>query len=704
MKLQQFSGGLNTKDSSHLIKINEATQYENIDNEGGELQPCKALVAAGQTYNENDRFITHLDTVTRLTKTPVDLLEYQNKIYYSVEDDFIQMKDVQGIIPTEGDLGLVPPEITNLSLIATTVNIPEESDITIAENSFDGLFDIRRGTYFEGPGLVLEFALIRLDEEGNQSNVLYFEYITIAHLCTLQISVPYDHFIHYRSGGIWRRLINAYSIVIYTVFSAQDNGSLTGLTTTPGQANIAYEMFWNDFTVSSRNIDYLSRDWQLYFIALGIVDENNDIQLHIEVDLTPLNESLAIAGTYVYVATLGISNLGWESEPSNLISAIITDSEIPEFIINTSSDNDGTPYIDTRVDKLYIYRLGNTITDFTLLRTIDDPNSQWPIIIIDREPDGSISGNTILSTEDYDKPLSGIKNLAVVNGQLVGTLEGKLYFSITGKLFAIPPTNYRDFKENLTGLFEIDAGLIVCSDTKTWLINTSNLATGKILQLSSEFGCINHNAIAGIKTGAMWTSTEGFCSSFGGKVELITKSKIGYTNLDIIYALMYNETYFGFTESGICYALDLRYGAPVLKTFNFELFSDENILTKIFQLYIESLKLKALFGTVSIIDSYTLFNSSELEELIWKSPKFIEGAFTDLKTYKDIYVYATDKIIFTVYIDDIKVSETKFKKTDNHHIKVEHEKHQGYSIQFEAIGKGKIYEIEYKAMGSQDGR
>lgn len=43
MKLTNFNGGINVKDAAHLIGINEAVVYSNIDSEPGSLKPAKAM-------------------------------------------------------------------------------------------------------------------------------------------------------------------------------------------------------------------------------------------------------------------------------------------------------------------------------------------------------------------------------------------------------------------------------------------------------------------------------------------------------------------------------------------------------------------------------------------------------------------------------------------------------------------------------------
>ena len=93
MKIQKFDGGLNTRQEPYLIGLNEGQEYTNIDNEAGSLKPVNLPLAANQTYTDKNRYVTFSKTIQQLAKVPIDFVEYKNKVYYSVEDDYIQMKD-----------------------------------------------------------------------------------------------------------------------------------------------------------------------------------------------------------------------------------------------------------------------------------------------------------------------------------------------------------------------------------------------------------------------------------------------------------------------------------------------------------------------------------------------------------------------------------------------------------------------------------
>lgn len=674
MKLQRFDGGLNTRLGSHLLPINEAQEYTNIDNEDGTLKPVKSLLAATLTLTDKDRYIESSDSIVTFAKTPIDFLEYQDDIYYSVANDFPQIKTAS----TEGDLGLDLPDIVELELTTTAVAVPVIGDLTITETAPEN--SIVGGLTFQ-VGTIYYFAVIRVDAEGSLSDPGYMTYtptngggVAINNGVHLSIEIGYDYQIFRRVGSAYRRCEHR----LYAADGQPYNPQIIGKANSP----VIFDSRW--FVFEFTGYPYFS-----YIV-----------------DLTALETALFNAGTYSYVATVSIASLGWESIPSNVSTIDILSNEQVSMTIGH------TDPADTRIDRVTIYRLGGDVTDFTQIAQIDDPT--FPLVYTDREANDTIYGNRLMDSEDHNKPLSGLKNLTIVNGQLCGTIGNILYFSEIGKPYAFQTTNFRDFDEELTGLFQIDAGLLIFSLTKAWLLNTSNLGLGKIIQLSEEFGCTAHLTCTGYRTGCMWHSNDGICISFGGKVELISKEKLGYQNLSITHAKMYNETYWGFNDDGTCYALDVRYKNTInaIKYYNFTAFDDADSNTVIRQVYVDGTELKVLFGTPVAADSYTIFGSTTDEQIAWISPRFIEGAYTDLKTYKDIFIRASAGITIKVYIESEEANDTKdvlvashtFDVTETYHAKVDHDDHQGYAIYFTVTGTGVLWELEYKAMGRQLGR
>ena len=180
MKLQKFDGGLNTRQEPHLIGIDEGQVYTNIDNESGALKPVTAPLAAGESYNNKHRYIKYSKSMVELGKVPIDFLEYKNKIYYSVQDDFVQIKDSE----SEGDLGLNIPAIFSSEVAAVRPNAPVSADITVNEARGYTLphtgqdpswsATTMAGTFKDG--VTYQMAFQQVSPNGGISDIFYYNY------------------------------------------------------------------------------------------------------------------------------------------------------------------------------------------------------------------------------------------------------------------------------------------------------------------------------------------------------------------------------------------------------------------------------------------------------------------------------------------------------------------------------------------------
>jgi len=116
MKLQVFNGGLDTRLASHLIGVNEAVQYTNIDNEDGTLKPVKQkldlntnLLEFSHWYNAISEWVS--SSINR------DYVEYRNTLYFT-EDSSIPQKTTDNI--TFYNLGIDKPVLASLTAIGAT--------------------------------------------------------------------------------------------------------------------------------------------------------------------------------------------------------------------------------------------------------------------------------------------------------------------------------------------------------------------------------------------------------------------------------------------------------------------------------------------------------------------------------------------------------------------------------------------------------
>lgn len=111
MQLNQFSGGLNTRLAPHLINVNEAQVYTNVDNTSLSLKPVKGDTDESQEvfpymYNFNDRWVS--------SKNYRTYREFQEKLYYS-DGKGVPQKSTNGI--NWFNLGIKNPSVKPYTVI-----------------------------------------------------------------------------------------------------------------------------------------------------------------------------------------------------------------------------------------------------------------------------------------------------------------------------------------------------------------------------------------------------------------------------------------------------------------------------------------------------------------------------------------------------------------------------------------------------------
>lgn len=127
MLLNDFSGGLNTRVSPHLIQPNQGQVYTNVDNASGSLKSVKGPVATGVGVTGYFTYYwAATQWVSRATKS--DFIEYKDLLYISNGTDDIEVFDGA----TSGTLGIIGP--TNIldveELPIGTVTITDITDTT----------------------------------------------------------------------------------------------------------------------------------------------------------------------------------------------------------------------------------------------------------------------------------------------------------------------------------------------------------------------------------------------------------------------------------------------------------------------------------------------------------------------------------------------------------------------------------------------
>lgn len=384
--------------------------------------------------------------------------------------------------------------------------------------------------------------------------------------------------------------------------------------------------------------------------------------------------------TMQYTYTFYNSQDGIESVPAplseELALAANKDVELTNFDVSE----------DVQVDKIRIYRIGAGPTDFTLVMEVDNESAT----LTDSIEALDLPGDILDSYNNYPAP-EGLRHLTENGGIFFGIVEDKLYFSTTGKPYYWPAANYLDFSQDLTGLLVITEGLIVFSTYKADLLVGNDSSNFAIQKLSLEQGSVSHLSGKIVKGTPIWVSAEGFCGYFNGVINVISKDKLGLQNLDIINSTVYDEIYYLCLTDGTLLAFDTRFNT-IYKTYSFDNLID-NIYTVNGILYV---RIKDYL--------YEVFSNEDDIDLQYTSPKFTEGDYTVSKLYDNIYIRSNGEFTIKVYIDDKLVLQKDLLGNTIHDIKPPQEKQRGSSIQFNIVGKGIIYEIEYKVQGRQNGR
>ena len=100
---------------------------------------------------------------------------------------------------------------------------------------------------------------------------------------------------------------------------------------------------------------------------------------------------------------------------------------------------------------------------------------------------------------------------------------------------------------------------------------------------------------------------------------------------------------------------------------------------------------------------YSLYKDTTNTTFKYKSPRFIEGSFTENKTYKKVYIRSEGDIILDIIINDEVVANFNLQGKETHQLQVPQQAQRGYSIQFNIEGTGTVHEIEYKVSPRQNG-
>lgn len=377
-------------------------------------------------------------------------------------------------------------------------------------------------------------------------------------------------------------------------------------------------------------------------------------------------------GTYQYVYTYYNSTNGVESAPSPVSNEL----EISAGTITVTLPSTST---DSQVTHKRLYRVGGDITQFTLVAELSAATTTYDDALLDSELDGRL-----LESDNYYQAPQGLQYLTSSYAMLFGALGSTLYFTPIGVPTAWPPEYSIEFEDEITGLGSVANGVLVMTRYSTFIITGTGPFSLAQQLLRGDQGCISFDSIQKITEGMLiWASEDGLCTSSGNNVISITKNMLGKVDLDPVSSAVTNEVYYCLNSDGTVLAYDYRF-TPILKWLTLNV---NSLLAANSTLYGHSTgKLYEMFkGSINLTFKY-------------KSPRFIEGASTQQKTYKKFYFRIDGDIIINILINDVYVVTSKqLSGKDTIQVQVPQVLQRGNYVQFELEGTGKVLEYEYEA-------
>jgi hypothetical protein len=318
-----------------------------------------------------------------------------------------------------------------------------------------------------------------------------------------------------------------------------------------------------------------------------------------------------------------------------------------------------------------------------MVAEIDKDITQYIDVLDDTEVDGRL-----LESDNFSEAPTGLQYLSESYAMLFGAVASTLRFTPIGKPDAWPPEYSLQFDEDITGLGPVANGVLVFTRSKTYIVTGTGPTSLSQQSLRGDQGCIAFESISEAFAGTLiWASEDGLCTSSGNNVTSLTKQYLGEVMLEPTSSAVVDEVYYCHTADGSILAWDYRFAT----------------IPKYLSLGTEALKTAkgALYG-YNEGELYSLYKGTTNTTFKYKSPRFVEGAYSENKTYKKVYVRSKGDIIIDIIIDDEIVTSCSLEGTTTHQLQVPQQLQRGYSIQFNISGTGTVHEIEYKAAPRQN--
>ena len=416
--------------------------------------------------------------------------------------------------------------------------------------------------------------------------------------------------------------------------------------------------------------------------------DNNDYDDNFDIFSNELEPPISqLSGEYHYIYTYYSSKFGLESVASPKSVSIVCDN-------NSVLLTNIIPSKDEQVDKIRIYRIGGTTTDYHLVAEIDNDTSKTSLLYFDSYNDISLLDDLYTSYSNYEAD-ENLRGLLYMLGYYIGFVENKLVFSEIGQPDYWNKFNYIEFEDNITGIGKIGLGILVFLNNKTYIIQGNNIANFTKYLLSNNIGCIDYKSIQYINNQILWLGNDGIYTTNGNTFFNISNKYIHNLDLgEVISSAVYKNVYY-IIGTKRKYYLDFNDNSGTI----YEL--DNDIKTLFYDTYED-----ILYGINSDNNLVIMFDSDEKEEFTILTPYYSLQTGTNVKLFNEIYILFSGKIFIEVYVDGKFVNSKEYESDKIiQKTKLVSQLHQrGNFIQLKIKGTGEIYEIEFKAVGRQNGK
>ena len=636
MKLELFNGGISRALRPKYLQANEAAELVNCDTDIGSLGPVK-LPGAGFAAPEGTG--DYVSFNGELQRVPVGAakFEFDNKLYYVGDDGYLRERLQNG---TERLTGLPTP-----AAAPTLESRNGSQPIDNVEVS------VNVGVNAGAPNTPTQYAFVYRSNGETYSEPLIVDVETETTLVSYRVKVNF-------LGKTKRKT----KIV------------------TPDVREVTFSDFGKYLSISSFIKVARLVKGQFYFIGT-IVDSTPFVDAYTDDEVEALGYGVLedqafneLDGTYTYVYTQYNADTGVESGPSP-VSADIDCTSTDRLTMKTPSLP--APYI---APLRRLYRVGGELTKFTMV----DEFSYSVFGHADKLADSDIAANKTLDTEGYEAPPLNLTSLAETSKMLFGSVGSSLRFTPVAVPHAWPETYQLPFRRDIVALATSPAGVLVMLPNEVHVVMGAAPAQVQTYVISSDQGCANARSVQSINGLTIWVSNDGICFSTGSEVTLVSKAKLGITNLsDCLDSAIFNRCYYVLQPGGKLTCLDFSDATPKFKEFTLP--SDAVTLTEHND--------KLYYGNG--VNLYEMFASTENAEFKYVSPEFTEGSQTSPKLYKKVRAYHKGDIIIKIRIDGQEVATREMTGTGSHEVLIPVEHTRGYGLQFEIVGTGELLELDY---------